>query len=186
MRAQRRAASDATVISVPARRRAVIEGPRGGWGRGGGSVVRLESLGGRLAVVAVEARDQGWPVIERPVLICPGWGGGQRCPSSCAKDPHASAFQARSFDGVEPATVVTVDHGPLGDDGWRCAARFRPAGVDVDQLRYHDLPLGDASSARPGGADDRMLGDLARSLRLTPEGQPGRFSRPGPDRSGPR
>jgi hypothetical protein len=41
-------------------------------------------------------------------------------------------------------------------------------------------------SARPAGTDDWMLGDLARSLRLTPEGQPARSTRPGPDWSAPR
>jgi hypothetical protein len=41
-------------------------------------------------------------------------------------------------------------------------------------------------SARPAGTDDWLLGDLARSLRLTPEGQPAQSTRPGPDWSGPR
>lgn len=94
--------------------------------------------GGRVAAaVARDARDDGWPPVERQVLILPELGGDGAPPA------------AGNTAGLAPATVVTVD----GGDGQRYAARLRRTGVDVDELRYGEPP-----------EPDRLTGDLARAL----------------------
>ncbi|MFI0367327.1 dihydrofolate reductase family protein [Actinomadura sp. 1N219] len=95
--------------------------------------------GGLAAAVALHARDQGWPALVRQVLIFP------RVPSGVAP----------VLAGVAPATVLTRDGMGL-DDGARYAARLRHAGVEVDELRYDH---------RPGDGAERILTDLAASLR---------------------
>jgi hypothetical protein len=40
-----------------------------------------------------------------------------------------------SLVGVAPATAVTVEHDPAGDEG-HYAAQLHQAGVEVDELRY--------------------------------------------------
>lgn len=76
--------------------------------------------GGTLAAaVARHATAASWPAISRQVLVCP---------SPLARMPHSLA-------GVAPATAVTVEHDPAGDEG-RYAALLRRAGVAVDELCY--------------------------------------------------
>lgn len=62
------------------------------------------------------------------------------------------------------ATVVTVEYDPLRDDGRRYAARLRQAGVEVEELRYHDLVHGTLALLGRVGAAERMLTDLTHAL----------------------
>jgi hypothetical protein len=73
---------------------------------------RLVVVGGGLAATAaLQARDHGWPVLVRQVLIGPDLSGA----------PPATA----SLAGVAPATVVNA---------WGYARRLHQAGVEVDEL----------------------------------------------------
>jgi hypothetical protein len=89
----------------------------------------------RAARLAIDARDSGWPVLRRQVLVRPAFA--QRCP--------VPVHLARSA----PATIVTS--GRRGDDGSRYAAALRDAGVEVQEL------VSDARRALP-------FEDLARTL----------------------
>ncbi|NYE10651.1 alpha/beta hydrolase fold domain-containing protein [Actinomadura citrea] len=75
-------------------------------GRGAGAAI--------AAGLALLARDEGWPPLERQILVRP------RLPEGFAPD----------LAGVADATVVT---GP-DDDGRAYAGRLRAAGVPVDQI----------------------------------------------------
>jgi acetyl esterase/lipase len=101
--------------------------------------------GGTLAAaVARHARASGWPAFTRQVLICAG-------PVNPAPP---------SLAGVAPATAVTVEHDPVGDDG-RYAARLRRAGVAVDELRYTAPGPAAAVRIRNGW---QLLADLGAAL----------------------
>lgn len=155
-------------------------------------LVAGEGAGGNLAaVLALSARDQQWPPLTRQVLIYPNLDAWQDSPSyrehagalpnsaaamrrfyrsylrddEAAEDPYASPLHAASVAGLAAATVVTVEYDPLRDDGRRYAARLRHGGVEVDELRYDDLAHGALALLGRGGAAERMLDDLARSLR---------------------
>lgn len=97
------------------------------------------------AAVALEARGAGWPAFSRQVLVCPG--PAARIPSSLA--------------GVAPATAVTIEHDPEGDEG-RYAALLRHAGVAVDELRY---AASDGASALRIRAGRQLLADLGAALK---------------------
>jgi acetyl esterase len=90
------------------------------------------------AALAIHARDQHWPQVERQVLICPDFAA------------YAGPLRAASLADVAPATVVTRGSGARRDVGTRYAALLREAGVDVEELHHDD--------------DQRLLGDLAASL----------------------
>ncbi len=60
--------------------------------------------------------------------------------------------------------MVTVEYDPLRDDGRRYAARLRQAGVEVEELRYHDLVHGTLALLGRVRAAERMLTDLAHAL----------------------
>ena len=101
--------------------------------------------GGTLAAaVALYARAARWPAVSRQVLVCPG--PVERMPPSLA--------------GVAPATVVTVEHDPRGDQG-RYAALLRRAGVAVDELRYAAPDRASAVLIRTGR---QLLADLGVAL----------------------
>jgi len=161
-------------------------------------LVAGEGAGGNLAAaVALHARDRGWPLLSRQLLIYPNLDSEQNgrsyvehansTPNSAARmrwyyehylpggvasaDPYASPLSAASVAAVAPATVVTVEGDPLRDDGRRYAARLRRAGVAVRELRYDGLTHG--TLARPGEpAADGMLADLVRTLRRRTEPGP--------------
>ena len=101
--------------------------------------------GGALAAaVALQARVGGWPTFSRQVLVCAS--PVERMPPSLA--------------GVAPATVVTVEHDPRGDQG-RYAALLRRAGVAVDELRYAAPDRASAVRIRVGR---QLLADLGVAL----------------------
>ena len=156
-------------------------------------VVAGESAGGSLAAaVALHARDHQWPLLARQLLIYPSLDARLESPS-CTEhanaplnsvammrwfyqnylpagqtgtdDGYPSPLTAPSVTGLAPATIVTVDHDPLRDDGRRYAARLRRAGVEVEEWRYPGLAHGTLSLLGRIGAAERMLTDLAHSLR---------------------
>ena len=105
--------------------------------------------GGTLAAaVALHARAARWPAYSRQVLVCAS--PVERMPPSLA--------------GVAPATVVTVEHDPRGDQG-RYAALLRRAGVAVDELRYAAPDRASAVRIRTGR---QLLSDLGAALSNHP------------------
>jgi acetyl esterase/lipase len=122
-------------------------------------VVAGEALGaGVAAAVALHARDVGWPVLTRQLLIRPDLGAAL---APGPGDPAPLALKERPLAGVAPATVlVTGDDSLRADDGRRYAALLRRAGVEVEELR-------------DGGQwTERTLGDLARSLGRSVDAPP--------------
>jgi acetyl esterase/lipase len=107
--------------------------------------------GGALAAaVALHARADGWPTFSRQVLVCAS--PVERMPPSLA--------------GVAPATAVTIEHDPGGDEG-RYAALLRRAGVVVDELRYAAPDGASAVRIRTGR---QLLADLGAALSTQPRG----------------
>ncbi|HZR48481.1 MAG TPA: alpha/beta hydrolase fold domain-containing protein [Streptosporangiaceae bacterium] len=104
--------------------------------------------GGTLAAaVARHARAARWPAVGRQVLVCPG--PVDRMPPSLAD--------------VAPATAVTVEHDPEGDEG-RYAALLRDDGIAVDELRYAAPDAASAVRIRDGR---QLLTELAAALRAS-------------------
>ena len=99
--------------------------------------------GAHAARLAIIARDKGWPVVQRQVLVHPQFTVG--CP------PPARVV------GVAAATIVSGTR--THDHARRYAARLKRAGVEVDELRE--------PYSRRGDVDDemRMMAKLARSLQ---------------------
>lgn len=77
----------------------------------------LVAGGARAAMLALAARDAGWPVLSRQLVVRPEFTGPQLMPDGVA--------------GAPPAIVVCGD----GDDGSRYSARLRAAGVEVHEVR---------------------------------------------------
>jgi acetyl esterase len=98
--------------------------------------------GGDLAAaLALYARDQGWPVLARQILI----------------DPILDTVRAAGdLAGLTPAIVITSGTG--SPPAVRLfVARLRQAGVATDERHYARSPAQVAA--------ERMLADLGRSLR---------------------
>ena len=107
--------------------------------------------GGALAAaVALNARVGGWPTFSRQVLVC-----------ASPVEPMPP-----SLAGVAPATAVTIEHDPGGDEG-RYAALLRRAGVAVDELRYAAPDRASAVRIRTGR---QLLSDLGAALSNPPGG----------------
>ena len=78
----------------------------------------LVAGGARAARLALAARDSGWPVLRRQVLVHPRFTAWQPMP--------------RGVAGAPPATVVCAAR---LDGGRGYAARLRAAGVEVHEVR---------------------------------------------------
>ena len=105
--------------------------------------------GGALAAaVALNARVGGWPTFSRQVLVC-----------ASPVEPMPP-----SLAGVAPATAVTIEDDPGGDEG-RYAALLRRAGVAVDELRYAAPDRVSAARIRTGR---QLLSDLGAALSNHP------------------
>jgi len=105
--------------------------------------------GGALAAaVALHTRAGGWPTFSRQVLVC--------------SSPVERL--SPSLAGVAPATAVTIEHDPGGDEG-RYAALLRHAGVAVDELRYAAPDHASAVRIRTGR---QLLSDLGAALSTHP------------------
>jgi hypothetical protein len=94
-------------------------------------IVGGQLVGAALAArLAVDARDCGWPVVCRQVLVHPVFSDSCPVPSQVA--------------GTPTATIVTT--GSRQDDGSRYAATLREANVEVRELvrnARRALPLGE-------------------------------------------
>ncbi len=77
----------------------------------------LVAGGARAARLALSARDSGWPVLRRQLLVHPRFTAWVPMP--------------RNVAGAPAATVV---HGAGLDGGRRYAARLRAAGVEVHEV----------------------------------------------------
>jgi hypothetical protein len=77
----------------------------------------LVAGGARAAMLALAARDAGWPVLRRQFLVRPDFTWREGMPDDVA--------------GAPPAIVVCGER----DDGSRYAARLRAAGVEVHEVR---------------------------------------------------
>jgi acetyl esterase/lipase len=110
-------------------------------GRGAGAAA--------AAVLALRARDRGWPPIRRQVLILADTG--TRRPAS--HDP----VSAPAVAGAATPAILVVP----GAERGRCSEWLRATGADVEELRCIDTP---AASARTGLAEP-LLADLVSSLR---------------------
>ena len=149
-----------------------------------------DSAGGHLAaVVAVRARDRGFPlalqVLMYPVadaamdtrsyaefaegyrLTRKGmeyyWGHylGDGDPS----DPEVSPLRAPDLAGVAPAFVTTAEFDPLRDEGEAYAERLREAGVPVELKRYDGLIHGFYTLGALLDATSPAYDDVAAALR---------------------
>lgn len=80
----------------------------------------LVAGGARAAMLALAARDAGWPVLRRQIVVRPDFSRPHRMPDDVA--------------GAAPAIVVCGER----DDGARYAARLRAAGVEVHEVRDGD------------------------------------------------
>ncbi len=84
-------------------------------------IVAGQGAGGADAAgLAARARDSGWPLLRRQVVVYPSFS--QTCPMPSL------------LTGVAPATVISSD--TRIDDGSRYAALLRAAKVEVNELRY--------------------------------------------------
>jgi hypothetical protein len=77
----------------------------------------LVAGGARAAMLALAARDAGWPALHRQLVVHPEFTRTQRVPNDVA--------------GAPPAIVVCGER----DDGSLYAARLRAAGVEVREVR---------------------------------------------------
>jgi hypothetical protein len=77
----------------------------------------LVAGGARAAILALAARDAGWPVLSRQLVVRPEFARPRPMPDDVA--------------GAPPAIVVCGDC----DDGSRYATRLRAAGVEVQEVR---------------------------------------------------
>jgi hypothetical protein len=78
----------------------------------------LVAGGARAAILVMAARDGGWPVVRRQLLVHPRFTVWHPMPRNVAGAPRATVVSAAGLD-----------------DGRRYAARLRVAGVEVDEVR---------------------------------------------------
>jgi acetyl esterase len=131
----------------------------------GNVIIAGDSAGGNLAAaVALMARDRDGPAIDRQVLIYPvtnhsydtmsydengegylltkrdmKWFWDHYLESDVdGKNPYASPLQAKSLEGLPPATVITCGFDPLRDEGAAYAHRLEEAGIPVNHTNYDD------------------------------------------------
>jgi len=113
-------------------------------GRGAGAAA--------AAVLALRARDRGWPPIRRQVLIVGDPG------THAPVDP----VSAPDVGGAPVPAILVV---PGAEHHGRCVQWLRATGADVEELRCSDQP---DASARAGLAEPLLAG-LVRSLRAALE-----------------
>jgi len=128
-------------------------------------VVAGDSAGGNLAaVVSLMARDQGGPSVDHQVLVYPvidhamdtesydvngtdyfltrtkmAWFWDQYAGEHERAHPYCSPLRAEALAGLPPASVVTLEHDPLRDEGEAYADALRAAGVPTESLQGEGL-----------------------------------------------
>lgn len=150
-----------------------------------------DSAGGNLAaVVALIARDRGYPPLVYQMLIYPVTNFAFDTPSyrenaegyfltrddmvwfwnlylqieADGHNPYASPLQAEDLRGLPPALVITAEFDPLRDEGEAYAARLRGAGVSAVCTRYSGMIHGFLSMPCEKGKKARD--EAAAALRL--------------------
>jgi acetyl esterase len=149
-----------------------------------------DSAGGNLAaVVALRARDRGFPLVLQ-VLLYPvtdaamdtgsyeeyadgyrltrnsmRWYWGHYRGDADPADPELSPLRAPELAGVAPAFVTTAEFDPLRDEGEAYAERLRAAGVPVTSKRYDGLIHGFYTLGGHLDATSPAYDDVAAALR---------------------
>jgi len=149
-----------------------------------------DSAGGNLAaVVAIRARDRGFPLALQLLLYAATdaemtteshgafadgyrltragmeWYWGHYLAERDGAAPEASPLRAPDLSGVAPAFVTTAEYDPLRDEGEAYARRLEEAGVPTTLRRYDGLIHG---FYMLGGVVDRTataLDEAAAALR---------------------
>ena len=151
-----------------------------------------DSAGGNLAaVVALLARDAGWPKISLQVLTYPVTDLGAETKSYAdlaegymltrdsmrwfrahylskeedALDWRVSPIRATSLAGLPPALVITAGFDPLRDEGQAYALRLSEAGVSVDAVCFGGMIHGFVPMGRLIDTSFRAVTLIADSLR---------------------
>lgn len=151
-----------------------------------------DSAGGNLAAVVTHlARDRGGPPLRFQLLIYPATDATMALPSirengdgylltaadmrwfyghylrtpADATDPLASPLQARRFDALPPAFVLTAEFDPLRDEGEAYATRLREAGIPVELRRYDGMIHGFVPMLGALARAREAVADMGRALR---------------------
>ena len=161
-------------------------------GEAGRVVVGGESAGGNLAaVVALMARDRGFPSLCCQVLIYPITDISIEYPSQSKFDGyfltgydiryfekhylradedrqniHVSPLLAKGLNNLPPALVVTAGYDPLHDQGKVYAERLKDDGVDVTYYCYEDMIHGFLGFAGIMDRGKDLIKVLAHTLRI--------------------
>src|SRR5947208_875856 len=178
-----RPASTPTPPEIGAVRNLVAQGP------GGPIPLRVY----RPAVVALQARDAGAPVIKLQVLVYPvtdvaaesrsyqdfsegymltresmrWFTAHYLAAAGQANDWRVSPLRASSHAGLPPALVVTAGFDPLRDEGAAYAAKLQQAGVLVDYVCYGGMIHGFAGMGKLIETGNRAVSHIAATLRQT-------------------
>lgn len=133
-------------------------------GGDGRLAVAGDSAGGNLAaVVALSARDAGWPQLRFQLLVYPAvdarmrsasihengdgyfltrsdmeWFYGHYAPD-VVDDWRLAPLEAEDLSGLPPALVLTAEFDPLRDEGEAYGRRLAAAGVEVTVTRYDGM-----------------------------------------------
>nr|WP_273737303.1 alpha/beta hydrolase fold domain-containing protein [Natrinema soli] len=86
------------------------------------------------------------------------------------KNPYASPLQARSLEGLPPATVITCGFDRLRDEGATYASRLEAAGVPVNHVNYDDAIHGIAQflvEPMDLTRSRELVNDVAADIRST-------------------
>ncbi len=153
-----------------------------------------DSAGGNLAaVVALQARDTGAPIIKLQVLVYPvtdvaaesrsyqdfsegymltresmrWFTAHYLAAAGQANDWRVSPLRASSHAGLPPALVVTAGFDPLRDEGAAYAAKLQQAGVLVDYVCYGGMIHGFAGMGKLIETGNRAVSHIAATLRQT-------------------
>ena len=160
-----------------------------------------DSAGGNLAaVVAMVARDRGGPSIAFQLLVYPccdmdpdawwsmaanadgplltravmQWFYDHYTGDADRTNPYMSPVHAESHADLPPGLVITAEYDPLCDEAEAYAAKLAAAGCDVTCSRYDGMFHGFFGfAAEMDSAEQAQQGS-----RSSPEGSPGRLSRP--------
>lgn len=158
----------------------------------GGDVSHLavmgDSAGANLAAAAcLLARTNGYPVIERQVLIYPTLDATLTSPrmsqttdtlrrrdcdlfygyyagAANRGDELISPLLSRDLRGLPPALIIAADHDIFRDDGLLYAERLRAAAVPVRLTNYLGMPHGFLSMPRLCAAAPQAISEIVQEL----------------------